>query len=217
MISTKAENKDVNAGRARARAWVRIAIVQATVIALGVIAAVSLGTHSVDAHSQSLDNVHGLDRHAHSGPVAAASEESVDVGVWVSELTVEKASGALGTFLGYLRGVPGRDDRGSLEPSAFVYGGQEFSVQALVLRPRNIGNQTLIFKADHEIPDNLVLHIGDREFPVSESMVLGPRWNIHVWGVVEDLGWTDGQSATVALTATSANQMEPEPILPDAN
>ena len=217
MISTKVENKDAYARPTRARTLLRIALVQAIVIVLVVIAAVSLGTHSVDAHSQSLDNSHGLDHHAHSGPVAASSEEPVDVGVWVADLTVEKASGALGTFVGYLRGVPGRDDRGTLEPAAFVYGGQEFSVQALVIRPRNLGNQTLIFKADHEIPDNLVLHIGDREFPVSESTVMGPRWNIHVWGVVEDLEWTDGQSATVALTATSANQMEPEPILPDAN
>lgn len=217
MISTHAENIDANAGRDSARTILRIAIVQATVIVLGVIAAVSLGTHSVDARSESLDNVHGLDRHAHSDPVAAVSHEPADVAVWVAELTAERASGELVPFVGYWRDVQASEDRGTLAPDTFTYAGEQYAVQALVLRQRNFGNRTLIFKAERGIPDNLVLRIGDREFPVSESMVLGPRWNLHVWKFVEDLGWKDGDTATVSLTGPAADNMEPAPILPGSS
>ena len=61
------------------------------------------------------------------------------------------------------------------------------------------GPQQVVLSVDKQLPKHLVLYVGDHEFKISESLVMGVNQDIYVWSVDSSPGWSEGQRLVVAL------------------
>ena len=134
-----------------------------------------------------------------SAEFGAASDEGRcgPPAVWRAIMTVGMASDSTVTFLGYL---PAFDPpEGDLDDTSFSHDGVEYSVDGLFFQDDAGGVKQLVFDAEIQLPDDLVLRIGNREFPVSESLKLGSGGSIHAWRMDDSLGWIEGEVMRVRL------------------
>ena len=195
--------------RWRATNLLRITTVLAAVTALAIIGAASLAIHAAEAHARGPDPSGHVGFQPHAGDGAAAG-----VYVWASHMTMGISARPSAVYLGYMQGTTERSAQGTLNPTTFTHGDVDYEVRALALRQKNDGGQHLVFSTNKRLPDNLTLHIGDHRFAVSESMEMGIWGQVRVWSVQGDLGWTDGQTAYVALLEPTAEEIVPGEVCP---
>ena len=87
---------------------------------------------------------------------------------------------------------------GDLGDTSFTYDGVEYTV--LTIFNQKVGQvRQLVFASDPHLPDDLILEIGEDEFPIADSRKLGADGNIHAWWLDSSLGWAEGQTLQVSL------------------
>ena len=141
------------------------------------------------------------------GPMA----EATMVEVWSATMTVGMASNETTTYMGYIPGVASGTE-GSLDEAAFNRDGTEYTVQGIFHQQEIGGFQQLVFTADESLPADLVFRTGTAEFPVSDSLTLGLRKNIHAWPLDASPGWEEHQNIAVSLMEPSDPGPPPRPI-----
>ena len=116
--------------------------------------------------------------------------------VWSANLEIGRASDSSTTYLGYIFGT--LDSQGELSSTTFLYGGAEYTILTLYYQEAGKIRQ-LVLSSDLQLPSDLILEIGGRQYPVAESLKLGADENIHAWRLASGLGWTEGQHLEVRL------------------
>ena len=116
--------------------------------------------------------------------------------VWKANLLVGEASDSQQAYMGYMPAMSPRE--GDLDDTTFTHDGVEYTV--LTIFYQEVGRvRQLVFASDPQLPDELILEIGEDEFPVADSLKLGADGNIHAWRLDSSLGWAEGQSLQVRL------------------
>ncbi len=144
-----------------------------------------------------------------SNPIAVAAEltddEEPDLAeVWCATLTVGYSSDSTITYLGYTPALA--LSGGSLDNTAFTYEDVDYTVENLFYQDFAGTVRQVIFEANYQLPDELILRLGDDEFFVSDSLVLGANENIHAWRLESGLGWVEGQTVEATLRAPQSQE-----------
>lgn len=143
------------------------------------------------------------------GEVAKPSRE---VYVWSTFLTAGVATDGDTTYTGYMPGT-GQGTQGNLAHTSFTYADTDYSVLTLFHQqvnrgPKqenggpqqtNSGPQQVVLNVDKRLPQHLALYVGNHEFKISESLVMGVNHDMYVWGVDSSPGWSEGQRLLVVM------------------
>ena len=138
-------------------------------------------------------------------PLTAASGLSDDDQemneVWCSTLTVGYNADSRITYLGYTPAMS--PSGGSLDSTVFTYEDVDYTIENLFYQEFAGTVRQVVFEANLQLPDELILRLDDDEFFVSDSLVLGANENIHAWWLDSSIEWTEGQTVEVALMVPS--------------
>ncbi len=150
------------------------------------------GSHSGSASGSSTTAINEIQPSQSDNPDAA-------VYVWSSALRVGKATDAINTYLGYMLGATAQGNRGSLTDTSFSYKDVHYTVKAIILQIGDRGYRELLFATDVRLPDDLILHIGDHRFALSDATISGVWSGRRTWRVDSNLGWRNGETEYLSL------------------
>ncbi len=137
---------------------------------------------------------------SHLSAASGLSEDEQEMTeVWCATLTVGNNADSRITYLGYTPAMS--PSGGSLDNTAFTYEDVEYTVENLFYQEFAGTVRQVVFEANYQLPDELILRLDDGEFFVSNSLVLGADENIHTWWLDSSLEWTEGQTIEVSMMA----------------
>ena len=213
MVPANNRAQKVNHENGPRQVNLRLIVMLAAVLALGVVAIAAIRIQHVSAHADTPDSPTGRESREVTGGQASETVFA-SVYVWAARMTVGEATDSEVTRLGYVPDATEPNSQGSLENNTFSYVGVDYTAQALFYQRMTGGDQQLVFKTDKPLPEHLVLHVGSHRFFVCETDAPRSEGGAHVWTLDQDLGWTEGRTTYAALLEPTKQQIEQGQVCP---